>query len=59
MDASKVILYGLITVMGGLGTYLPVWFFGQDPLGGWSILGSVIGGIAGIWIWVKLKDSIG
>ena len=45
--------------MGGLGTYLPVWFFGQDPLGGWSILGSVIGGIAGIWIWVKLKDSIG
>ena len=59
MDASKLVLYTSITVFGALGAYLPVWLLGDDPLSGWSILGSVIGGIVGIWIWTKLKDSIG
>ena len=59
MDASKLILYVSITVFGLLGTYLPVWTLGEDPLGGWSILGSLIGGFVGIWVWFKLKDSIG
>ncbi len=45
-----------ILVGGGmtLGGFLPV-LFGQSALGGWSVLGSFIGGILGIYLYVKIK----
>jgi hypothetical protein len=39
------------------GSYLPV-LLGSSFFGGWSILGSLIGGIAGIWIGVKLSGGL-
>ncbi len=35
------------------GSYLPV-LFGSSFFGGWSILGGLIGGLAGIWAATKL-----
>lgn len=40
------------TILGG---YLPV-IFGADALGIWSIIGSAVGGFAGIWAGWKLAN---
>ena len=56
MDADKFIMWTAITVGGFVGGYIPV-LFGADALGGWSILGSTIGGIFGIWVWYKFLRS--
>ncbi|MBC7746926.1 hypothetical protein H7Y40_03010 [Pedobacter sp.] len=57
MDTNKFIMWTAVTIGGLLGAYLPVWLFGADPLGGWSILGSTVGGICGIWVWYKFLRS--
>jgi hypothetical protein len=59
MDVSKLILGVSVTVFGGIGSYLPVLFGDQDPFSAWSFLLGTIGSILGIWVWYKLKDSIG
>lgn len=41
------------TIFGIVGAYVPVMFGDSDPLSGWSILGSVIGGFFGIWVGVR------
>ncbi len=41
-----------------VGGYVPV-LFGANPLGGWSILGSMIGGFLGIWLVVWLSKRYG
>lgn len=51
---KKLITAGVI-VGGTVGSYLPV-LFGAGQLSGWSILGSLIGGLAGIWAGVKLSS---
>lgn len=38
---------------GAVGGYLPV-LFGANGFSGWSVLGSFIGGMFGIWAGVKL-----
>lgn len=53
MDGSKFVMWTCVTVGGALGSYLPVWLFNADPFGGWSILGGMIGGLCGIWLWYK------
>lgn len=51
---------GVLTLMAGIfgtiGAYLPM-FLGWDPtgLGGWSILGGLIGGLFGIWLGTKIR----
>lgn len=46
-------------VMGLAGGYLPLLFGSMEDMVGWSILGSTIGGLLGIWIGVKLYRAIG
>ncbi|MFA5004106.1 MAG: SoxR reducing system RseC family protein [Candidatus Saccharimonadales bacterium] len=53
----KLLIYIGLTV----GTFLGSWL-GAIPdhgnwLGGWSILGSLIGGIAGIWVGYKISKN--
>ena len=45
-----------MTVAMGAGGYVPV-LFGQSALGGWSILGTVLGGIVGIVVYAKLRND--
>jgi len=45
---KKVILF-FATVFSIAGGYLPVLFGDSNLLDGWSILGGLIGGFAGIW----------
>jgi hypothetical protein len=53
---SKLPMYIIMSVATGIGGYIPV-LFGDSPLGGWSLLGSVIGGIGGIFAYVYLRNS--
>lgn len=50
---------GFISLLAGIGgvigSYVPV-LFGASGLSGWSILGGLIGGIAGIWLAVKISQ---
>lgn len=46
------------TVFGALGGYLPVLFGDNNMLDGWSILGGLVGGIAGIWLGVVLSKRL-
>jgi hypothetical protein len=43
-----------MSVGGALGAYLPVWIFAASPFGVWSIFGSAVGGLAGIWGWYRV-----
>lgn len=52
---NKSLLILLAGVGGMIGSYVPI-LFGADSLGGWTILGSLVGGLAGIWIGYKLSD---
>lgn len=49
-------MYLVIGIFMSAGGYLPV-LFGQSAFGGWSILGTLLGGIAGIYIYFKLRQS--
>lgn len=53
MNKKSILLFA--TVFGAIGSYIPVLFGDNDPLGGWSILGGFIGGIFGIWIGVQIS----
>lgn len=50
---KKIILFGA-AVGGTVGAYLPSVFGDTDILSGWSLLGGFVGGIAGIWLGVKI-----
>lgn len=49
----------MATVGGIVGGYVPVLFGDTELLDGWSILGGFIGGIAGIWLGVKMSKKYG
>lgn len=54
---SKLLIYFGLFVCSGIGSYLPtLWGAGYFSL--WSIIGSVVGGIVGIWIGYKLNKII-
>jgi|JI6StandDraft_1071083.scaffolds.fasta_scaffold1119619_2 hypothetical protein len=53
---SKLPMYIIISVAMTLGAYIPV-LFGASPLGFVSILGSVIGGIGGIFAYSYLRSG--
>lgn len=53
-------LISLLAVIGmGTGSYIPVLFGDSSFLDGWSILGGLVGGIAGIWLGVQLAKRFG
>lgn len=46
--------------LGGIaGAYVPTLFGDTDLFSGWGILGSTIGGVAGIWLGYKLAQRFG
>ncbi|MEO5690658.1 MAG: hypothetical protein ABIQ64_00545 [Candidatus Saccharimonadales bacterium] len=53
---SKLPMYMIMTVAMGIGGYVPV-LFGQSAHGGWSILGTVLGGILGVMAYAKLRSD--
>ena len=49
-------MYLIVSLGMAIGGYLPV-LFGQSALGGWSIIGTLIGGFAGIWLFWKMRQA--
>lgn len=41
-----------------VGSLVPVWFGDSNWFDGWSILGSLVGGILGIWLGVKVAKLL-
>lgn len=54
---KKIILFGA-AVGGIVGAYVPMLFGDNDMLGGWSILMSTVGGLAGIWLGVIVSKRM-
>lgn len=53
-------LVSLLAIIGmSVGGYIPVLFGDSSFLDGWSILGGLVGGIAGIWLGVQLAKRFG
>lgn len=50
---NKTMMYIFISIGGAIGGYVPV-LLGASGISAWSILGSTIGGIVGIFAAVKL-----
>ena len=55
---SKTVVWFGLFVGSSLGGYLPS-AFGADMFSPWALLGSVVGGIAGIFAGIKLGDMLG
>lgn len=53
---SKLVMYIIISVMGAIGGWVPT-LFGASMLGGWSILGSLVGGVVGIVIYWRVRQA--
>lgn len=56
MSADKLIMYTIIGISTGLGSWIPT-LFGASYFGGWSIFGTLISGFAGCWVYYKIKQS--
>jgi hypothetical protein len=56
---NKTLLYTCITIFGALGGYLPVLFGDSSMLSGWSIVGSTIGGVFGVFAAKYISDRLG
>jgi hypothetical protein len=52
---QKTVMYLFITIGGAIGAYLPV-LFGANGFSVWSVIGSTIGGLAGIWAAYKISE---
>jgi hypothetical protein len=52
---NKGIITLCASVGGTVGGYLPV-LLGTSSFGGWSLLGAFVGGVAGIWVGVKVQQ---
>ncbi len=53
---SKLPMYIIISIGTGLGSWIPT-LFGANMFDGWSILGSLIGGLISVYIYWKLRQS--
>ncbi len=54
MSSKALVMIGM-TVGSILGSYIPI-IFGADVFSLWSIVGSAVGGIAGIWAGWKVAN---
>ena len=52
---EKAVRYLILSITMGIGGYVPV-LFGASAFDGWSILGTLVGGVAGVWLIVKLNN---
>lgn len=55
---NKRVLLLFAAIFGGIGSYVPTLFGDNDLLGGWSILGGLVGGLFGIWVGVKVSKYL-
>ena len=55
---SNKLVWAGVFVGSTVGGYVPT-LFGADTLSLWMVLGSTVGGIAGIWAGIKLADRYG
>lgn len=53
---TKLVMYIIIGVTTTIGGWVPT-LFGADLFGGWSILGTLVGGVIGIYIFYKVRDA--
>lgn len=53
---TKLVMYIIIGVTTTVGGWIPT-LFGSSWFGGWSILGTLIGGIVGIVIYYKIRQA--
>lgn len=56
---DKLFIYGGITLGGIIGAYIPVWLFNVSELSFASIMGGLVGGIAGLYFGYKLNQNFG
>ena len=56
MDSEKTTLWIIVGVMTTVGSYVPV-LWGADALGVQSVLGGMVGGFLGIYIWYRFVRS--
>lgn len=49
----------MATIGGLIGGYIPVLFGDNELLDSWSILGSLVGGLFGIWVGIVLSKRYG
>ncbi len=54
----KLLVLTGATIGGIAGAYVPVLFGDNDLLSGWSILGSTVGGLVGIWLGYLLAKRL-
>ena len=54
---TKGLVYILIFIGGAIGSYVPV-LFGQSPFSMVSIIGGIVGSIAGVWSAYKLQNYL-
>jgi hypothetical protein len=54
---NKFLMYTFITIGGMIGAYIPS-LFGADGFSVWAIIGSTIGGLAGIWVAYKISQNM-
>lgn len=52
---DKRVLFMMASLGGLVGGYIPV-LLGADTLSGWSLLGSFVGGLVGIWFGVRISE---
>lgn len=53
---AKLPMYLILAVFMTLGSFIPT-LFGQSMFGGWSIFGTLVGGIIGIFVYWKVKQA--
>lgn len=53
---DKMIMYLILGTSMSVGGLIPV-LLGQSAFGGWSLLGTTIGGFIGIYIYVKIRQN--
>jgi hypothetical protein len=54
---TKGLIYLFIFIGGTVGSYLPVILFHAGFFSLWSIVGSLIGSFAGLWVGYKLSTE--
>ena len=57
-DMNKMVISICMTAGTIVGSLVPMWFGDASWFDGWSILGSLIGGVLGIWLGVKVGKSL-
>jgi hypothetical protein len=55
---NKMAITVCMTIGSLVGSLVPMWFGDANWFDGWSILGTFIGGILGIWLGVKVGRAL-